>query len=346
MQALLEYLARRALHRPKVDFGAVSRRTFTIHPASRERRGRAIFLDGQLDRVEAVQEQTTREAELARVLGSEVEHAAVTAYELADVTIAGGSAFASGLWHSLRPFSLSRTLRLPAVETVERAALGCTPGGYRYFAHWMLDDCTLQLLAVDYGPPVVIAGPAYSHEPGYRRLWNLECRSLDYARVRTLIVFEDIGQHLHKRKRYEKLRLMLADRVQSPQKRGVYLRRGTSGVRRFLTNEPEVEHRLSRRGFTILDPTTTSVDELIQACVGSPCVVTVEGSALAHGLVTVAEGGALVAIQPPFRFNNLFKDYTDCLGLNYAFVVGQRAADGFRVDLDELERTLDLCGQA
>jgi capsular polysaccharide biosynthesis protein len=346
MQALLEYAVRRTVGRPALELESLGRRMLTVHPASRKQCGRAIFLDGQLERIEAVQERTTREAELARVLGSEVEHAATVVYELTDVTIAAGSAFASGAHHSLRPFSLGGALRHPATETLERAALSCSAGGYRYFGHWLTDDCTLQMLAAEYAPPVVIEGPVYPHEPGYRQLWNLPCHAMNYTRVRTLFVFKDIGQHLHKRKRYEKLRAMLADRVRSPLRRGVYLRRGSSGVRRFLANEPEVEERLSRRGFIVLDPTASSVDELVQACVGSPCIVSVEGSALAHGLMAAADEGSLVAIQPPFRFNNVFKDYTDCIGLKYAFVVGERVSDSFRVDLDELERTLDLCGQA
>lgn len=70
-------------------------------------------------------------------------------------------------------------------------------------------------------------------------------------------------------------------------------------------------------------------------------VVGVEGSHLIHAMVTIAEGGTLLVLQPPNRFNNPLKDYTDCLGMNYAFLTGHAVEDGFEVDLDQLARLLE-----
>jgi len=54
---------------------------------------------------------------------------------------------------------------------------------------------------------------------------------------------------------------------------------------------------------------------------------------------------AFALLQPPDRFNNVFKDYTDCLGLNYSFVVGHPVAGGFEIRIEDLVRTLDIVSQ-
>ena len=71
-------------------------------------------------------------------------------------------------------------------------------------------------------------------------------------------------------------------------------------------------------------------------------VVGVEGSHLLHGLWTIAERGAMLVLQPPFRFNNVGKNYTDCLGQRYAFVIGHPQEGGFVIQLDEFKTVLDM----
>lgn len=338
----LSYVARRLIRR-SLPLAAAAARTWVVHPGQRALRSRAYFLEGQLDRVEGVQEETTRDVEEGRVLGSPVEHAPTRAHELRDAVLVRGSVYSRGTRLTLFPGSaLPSVLRSPR-EEVEQAALDCTFVGNRYFGHWLTDDCPLNLLAREYAPPLGVARPPYPQEAGYFELWQLSTLKVDSMRVRSLLVFQDFGQNDGKRARYVALRTRLARCARSLQPRGVYLRRGTSGVRRVLTNEREIEERLVARGFELLDPAVASPTLVAQACAGAPCIASVEGSALAHGVMNVADGGAIVALQPPWRFNNAFKDYADCLGLRYGFVVGRRTEGGFRIDPDELERTLDLC---
>ncbi len=54
--------------------------------------------------------------------------------------------------------------------------------------------------------------------------------------------------------------------------------------------------------------------------------------------------GTVITLQPPYRFNNFTKDWADCLGMNYGFVVGDPAEDGFRIDVNDVLRTIDLAG--
>jgi hypothetical protein len=45
-------------------------------------------------------------------------------------------------------------------------------------------------------------------------------------------------------------------------------------------------------------------------------------------------------LQPPFRFNNIYKDVCDALHSPYAFVVGEARPGGFFIDPDVVEDML------
>jgi hypothetical protein len=346
ISATLSYAARRVLRLPQIPVARAASRSWVVHPAVREVRPRAFFLDGQLDRVEGVQNETSLDFELARVLGREVEHAATMAFELDDATIFEGSVYAGGtrLRFMEAPFSLRAFGG--AEEELDRAALDCTFVGNRYFGHWIADDCPLHLLAREHAEPIGVTRPLFGQEAQFGALWGLHPRKVSSATVRKLLYFLDYSQNRTKRERYERLRAPIQARAGSASRRGVYFRRGSGGALRELTNQTEIEERLTRRGFHVLDPTVETVEKVMDLCAGAPCVVSVEGSQLAHGLLNVAAGGSLLALQPPNRFNNVYKDRADCLGLRYGFVVGRGNEAGFHVDVDEIERTLDLCGIA
>jgi capsular polysaccharide biosynthesis protein len=129
--------------------------------------------------------------------------------------------------------------------------------------------------------------------------------------------------------------------------RGVYLRRGAFGAQdpRVLINGEEVESFLAAQGFAIVDPDRLSSEELCRQMRGASVVVGIEGSHLAHAIYTMASDGVICALQPPRRFNNVYKDYTDCVGMRYAFVVGAPKDGGFVVPKDELARTLEKVGR-
>ena len=46
--------------------------------------------------------------------------------------------------------------------------------------------------------------------------------------------------------------------------------------------------------------------------------------------------------MPPMRFGNVIKNYTDCLGMAYGFVLGHPADHGFRIDVEEVLRVIDM----
>lgn len=82
--------------------------------------------------------------------------------------------------------------------------------------------------------------------------------------------------------------------------------------------------------------------ETVRAAVANAnMVVGVEGSHLAHGILGAAPGGSMLVLQPPFRFNNAFKERCDLLEITYAFIVGNAVPGGFTVDLNALAKLID-----
>jgi capsular polysaccharide biosynthesis protein len=92
----------------------------------------------------------------------------------------------------------------------------------------------------------------------------------------------------------------------------------------------------------VVDPQHQSAAEIVATIRGARIVVGVEGSHLAHGLFSMAPEGTLLVLQPPYRFNNVHKDYTDCMDLKYAFILGDACEGGFSMSMNNLNKTLDI----
>ncbi|MNZ40342.1 hypothetical protein D3C78_578560 [compost metagenome] len=124
---------------------------------------------------------------------------------------------------------------------------------------------------------------------------------------------------------------------------GVFILRGGDGDLRLLRNEIAIaEHLHKTRGFRILDPLRTDVPTIVATCAGARVVMGVEGSQLVHGVNVLQPGGALLVLQPPNRFVSYYKFLTDRDNQHFGFVVGTPEGDGFKIDIEEVERTLDL----
>lgn len=316
-------------------------RSFVVARGFREKRGRAYFLPNQLERVVASHTETTMAHEIARMSEVEVEHLPTVGYVIRDARLLRGCVYARrarSVLADTRP-----PLAGPDVEhEVDTGALACSYTGNRYFGHWLKDDSTLNLLAREFAPPVATAKEPWVHQAGWEEVLQIDSRPIASARFRELFVFQDIGQNAHRRHRFEILRQRVArfgPRTAAP---GVYIRQGKSAQPRGWVDAERTEERLAQRGFVIVEPETMSVAALHRVLNGAPVIVGLEGSQMSPSILTLAEGGAVVAIQSPFRFNNLYKDYTDALGLRYAFVIGVANGGTFTLDPDDVERTLDL----
>jgi capsular polysaccharide biosynthesis protein len=158
-----------------------------------------------------------------------------------------------------------------------------------------------------------------------------------------LVIFDDLSQNQNKHLRFRAMGEQLLSHVNANAHPGVFILRGGTGDLRKLRNEMELAERLrDRRGFRILDPAKSDVPTIVAACAGARTVVGIEGSHLIHGVNVLPPGGSLLVLQPPNRFLCFFKYLTDRDQQNFGFVVGIPEGDGFRIDPDEVERTLDL----
>jgi hypothetical protein len=322
------------------ELQSAASRHWIICPPSRQTVPPAIYNPADLDRVTGTSEYSSLPEEMASLLRNVHEHAASVAFVLRNADLVEGHLYA-GRWKD-RLLSRRPPLLSAAPDTVlPQGSLATSWHGSTFFGHWLADDLTLQLAAERTGHPFVAERPLYVHEPEYRRLLGLPIQAYRRVRVGELVVIEDRAQNAFKRARYDELRRRLATVTQSQGHRRVFLRRGEGGRSRRLLNAPEVEQYLQAQGFEILCPEALSAADIATRMLGATLAVGVEGSHLAHALLTMAHGGVICCLQPPDRFVNIFRGYANCLDMQYATVVGHAASGGFRLDLEDLKRVLD-----
>jgi len=334
----------RQIFRIESRYTAICQRSWTIAPAESQVVPAAIYLDGELEKVRGVQENTRLEAELLRVAGGMREHAATKAYQFKGVVLRNGRLLKGAMSH--RVSALSQPDAADGGGYMESAVLASTLMGSLYFGHWMRDDASLNLAVQSIAPLVNIARQEYFHEQGYRELLALHEQRIAHGNFGELVLLDDWGQNADKRCRYQKLRASFKSAIPISGNQRVYIKRAdASDLRgRALLNADLLEQFLVQQGFAVVDPDTMSAQEIARISNGARLVVGLEGSHLAHSIYPIADAGTLLVLQPPLRFNNVYKDLSDAMGLNYAFLVGEPAAGGFTVDLDRLGRLLDRVG--
>lgn len=324
------------------SFKDLADKQWTICPGHSSYPSPAIFLEGELDKVTAVQDETTFAYELRRVQGgTQHNHAPTMAYRLTDVYLVDGSVYKNAMRYSVSP-AKPKFVVPGNTNYISSGVLACSFVGNKYFGHWMTDDVPMALAAQQLGQAVRTSGPLTVHQTQYSSLFGVQPVALRKAKFKELLILEDFGQNQYKRQRYDRMKTALTQATPARKGPDIMLLRGTSGVARILVNENEVAEFLSKQGFDILQPDEKmSAAEIVARMLGARIVVAVEGSQLAHAVFTMGENGVLLTLQPPYRFNNAFKDITDCLDLRYSFIVGKQVDKGFEIKLEHLARVLD-----
>ncbi len=240
------------------------------------------------------------------------------------------------------------SLGWPTRRASRRVAAMClcsSPSGSRFFGDWLLADTLLELLAHQLEFPVLKARPhtEYPHLPDLNALLGLsDPYSEEVLAIDDLWVVDDAGYNEGKRRRLRALRTRARRGVapRDPAER-VYLGRGAGyGASRRLTNEPEIVERLRALGFVCVDPERETPRAILERITGCAVVVGVEGSHLSYGLLALREGGLLMTLQPPYRFQPSFRPRCVAVGVDWGFVVGRRDGAGFEIAPDELEQAL------
>ncbi|WP_088243480.1 glycosyltransferase 61 family protein [Calothrix rhizosoleniae] len=322
------------------DSQEVSEQCSILCPSEKAPSLPAIYLEGQLDKVTGFIEGVNLDIEKNRLAGTMREHSATVAYHIRDALILNGYVYKGAMKYTL--VSTPESFFSPkVVDYLPKAALSCTFAGNRFFGHWIGDDLPLNLAAQQLAEPITVVKKPYAHESEYLSLFNLRSRPITQIRCGELIILNDVGQNSFKRQRYELLRSALKNLTPLQPNYGVMIRRGKSGVSRVLTNEDEIAQFLETRGFIIINPEHMPAKEIVHQTLGAKIILGTEGSHIAHGIFTMADHGTIFTLQPPYRFHGIYKDYTDCLDMRYAFVVGNNSPDGFMINLEDLARTLD-----
>ncbi len=330
-------------HNP--SYQEVSEKTWVLAPPPKIAKSRpAIYLDNQLDKVMSIPLNGSRILEYARVTGEWKEFRPTIAYLLRSPLLANGCIY-KGLMKMPLLKQKEKMYLFDDYEFLDTAVLSSSYVSNVYFCHFIQDELPLILSGKKLGEPITPLRKAYDHEPAYREFLGLSTRQLVLAKFNELLVIDDISWNDDKVERYEILRSRLKSLMPASKPIGAFFRRGHSGNLRLLVNEPEVEAFLEKRGFVILDPQTSSAKEIMEKSMGAQIVVGVEGSQLAPGLLSVKDHGAVLVLQPPNRFNNIYKVVTDALEMSYGFIVGSPTDKGFRIDIDELGKTLDLIAE-
>jgi len=333
-------LRTRLARKQPLPLESVAAKSWEIAPSETSISPPAHYLSNQLERVTgwAFASEHPRQA----MKGGSVLHGATRGFLLKDVWLFDGALYKNDSYYWLTPRSIWWP-QIRAAYEIDRGALFCTPSGNKYFGQWLMDDCVTYTLASAEGIPFTTNQAVNIHTMDYENWLGMKPERLHNAFFRELVIFDDFGQNRNKHNRFREMSSKLMSHVKVAPHPGVFILRGATGELRLLHNEIELAEQLNKsRGFRILDPSKVDVPTIVATCAGAQTIVGVEGSGLMHGILALQQGCSLLTLQPPDRFVRVYKDLTDRDQQNFGFVVGQTVRKGFRIDPDEVERTLDL----
>ena len=338
-------MKRRLLGQPRdLESAAVAREV--IDPGKTVTSRQGLCLPGQLDRVTGVPFGIEIGQELGEFVNATRHIGASVRYEFRDVAIDGYRLATAQRVKIYREDPDFGAADVPMVM-FDEAALRTSYVAVHFFGHWLRDDCATQLLAEHYGTVLAMQTPAWPDKKAYRALLGRDYVEASRARVGRLHMFDDISQTDHKVERFRQSRAHFAAVAAKRAAPGiVFLARGAGGTARDLVNQDALIDAMIARGIDVLHAEDASVETIVAALQGARVMISVEGSQISHGLLTLADKGGVLALQPPDRFFNSHMDWSHALDMHYAVVVGTPQPGGFSIAEDELFATLDLLDRA
>ena len=323
------------------SLGEVASAREVLSPAKKFFHPQPVYEKADLSRISGIGFGTTRAFEMEQTQPIRRVHQATVAYTVKDLLHIDGIFYANRFKHSVT-LSQGRALAWGRATEIPGGILGESWIGAKFFGHWLLDDIPLARLAGKRGLPLGSSRPLEPQQQQYLDFFDAPLIPLpNTALVRSLEILQDSGINDLRIQRWHAMRREFAASANAWTQPGVFLMRGNTGEQRLLCNEAQIADLLIGRGFNVINPGLASLSEVRAAAANAKLVVGVEGSQLSHGLLGVADGGAMVVLQPPFRFNNAYRERCDLLGITYAFIVGHAVEGGFTVDLNALARLLD-----
>ena len=302
-----------------------------------------VYDEGELARVTSADEMSTLPGQLTWLEGT-TEFAAATAYQLPPMWMVDGNLSSGRFRWEMNDNRERMVVRRNEAPVISDVAFCSSSYGNRFFGHHLTDILPTALVAGEVGPP------HYADPPGrlpvnigaYRTVCGIEHPSVWTARVERCWVFRDAFLNDSKLARLEAMRSSIASGWgPGGGHERVYVQRGPSGVQRGPSNEATLIEALEADGWMVIDPESMPTEEVARSLFGARIVAGVEGSQLAHAILAVRSGAGVVALMPPHRFNLLYKDYYDRLGIHFGFHVGIATDAGWNVDVDGARTILD-----
>ena len=333
------------------------------------------MLPGSVERIVSADARSSHEEQVARITTRVMRHSPLVRLTYKDVLVApdGYANWRSGV--RFNEAFLADALWSP-MSHVESLRYPITGVNRYYFGHWLMDGLSSCLIDPDEAGVLMLPDPAsgvtdasrlgrlwnvvsgkarsrpsgsgraegLSHTDQYRRIFGLDGVPGSLVRADRLITYRDSGQGSHKRARYARMRAMLRDFYPEAPARsaGVYIRRGTTGLIRQIENEDQICITLAAQGWTILDISKVTVDELFHHIHGTRIVAGLDGSHINHAILMLPDDGALMVLSPPDRFTSTHMDHARGCGLGTGHVVLEGQNGHYRTSADEILRTAEM----
>lgn len=347
--ASFRYYIKRAWHGPQPPLAALASRSIQICQGERLQAVRPFFREEHVKRISDGPWHTAQRLRNELTTQRELELRPLVLHEFRDAFLVDGSMYIgsrarielrSGLERRMFARRLS-VLPLSPHHEFAAATLGSGVAGSTWFGHWLVDEFPLQMMASRMGPIVSHMRPDHRDEPAYRRIADVEApERVGTAWIERLRVIDEFAQNASKFRRYAAIRRRFLDCEES--QRRVFISRGNWGSPRTIANEAEIKERLRSEGFSILDISISSFEDIRSVLSGANLVVSVEGSHLTHALFMMAPYGNMIILNPPDRTLTVLADLAPLFGLFAAMFVGNPAGRGaFSVSEDELLSFID-----
>lgn len=343
---VLSYVAKRVLRLPQVPLHEAATRSITLCGPHEVPAIAPFFWEKHLPRIRGAASYGAEQVINQDLNRKTFQFRPVVAHWLSDATLLDGSVYSRGYRLELRPVGSRPRIGLNVAGhagVIEQGAMVSTCAGSTWWGHWIEDEVPLQMLAEKFAAPVAHGRTFYRDESTYRRVFGIaEPARYGAAIFRELLVIDDFAQNPDKTRRYHELRRRLSDLPRGHER--VFLSRGASGARRILVNESEVRTRLEAMGFTTVDISSVTAQEIIQVCRGASVVVSVEGSHLAPLLYLMRDFSTLVILNPPYQVHTTVADIGVFCGISSGMYICEPDGDSltdFRADPEEVANFVD-----
>ena len=305
----------------------------------------AVFFHSHLERVKSACDFTSLNYQFNLVNATSITHDPTVLYHLGSARIYREIIALENMSYISR--CKEKLIGPVECEAMDEALISFSDFGRIYFGHWLRDNLTVSLLGNQQRPFVKLYKPRYFHVKGYAALTEYNPHFIQEANVKELSIAFDYSQNSLKIARYLVLRKRIETKLnpETIKHVGVYLSRGSSGSGRHLVNEEAVINYLLSIGFNVINPELIEVEDIIRSLWNARIIISVEGSAINHALYPMALNGAILVLQPPYRFVNAHKGIANAIGRKYGFYVCQSTANKMDFVLDDFNRFQQLIDQ-